>query len=200
MLRHLVEKPEDFVGAFMQLPIKLQALFVQAYQSYLFNRFLSERIKHGFSLNKAEVGDYVVNVERSGLPMVNIAKIASAETVAETNELIKAGRMRVALPLIGLKQKVSKGAMGQIESQILEEESVKTESFRVNAIPKIGGRGGLRAVVAAVKGFQLNAVSAYADAHGEREADLSFMLPRGSYATVLLREIMKPRNPISSGF
>jgi len=200
MLSHLVERPEDFVGAFRQLPIKLQALFVQAYQSYLFNRFLSERVKNGFSLNKAEVGDYVVNVERSGLPMVNTAKIASAETVAEANDLIKAGRMRVALPLIGLKQRVSQGAMGQIEKQILEEEGIETESFRVNAIPKISGRGGLRAVVAPVKGFKLNGISACAGNHGEHEADLSFMLLRGSYATVLLREIMKPCNPISSGF
>jgi tRNA pseudouridine13 synthase len=200
MLSHLVKRPENFVGAFRQLPIKLQALFVQAYQSYLFNRFLSERIKNGFSLNKAEVGDYVVNIERSGLPMVNTAKIASAETVAEVNELIKAGRMRVALPLIGLKHRVSQGAMGQIERRILEEEGIKTESFRVNAIPKISGRGGLRAVVAPVKGFKLNGISACAGNHGEHEADLSFMLLRGSYATVLLREIMKPRNPISSGF
>jgi tRNA pseudouridine13 synthase len=200
MLKHLVEYPEDFVGAFRQLPIKLQALFVQAYQSYLFNRFLSERIKNGFSLNRAEAGDYVVSVERSGLPMVNTAKIASAETVAETNELIKAGRMRVALPLIGLKQRLSQGAMGQIERHILEEEGAKTESFRANAIPKIGGRGGLRAVVAPIKDFKLQGISARADAHGEREADLSFMLLRGSYATVLLREIMKPRNPINSGF
>jgi tRNA pseudouridine13 synthase len=200
MLRHLVERPEDFVGAFRRLPIKLQALFVQAYQSYLFNRFLSERIKNGFSLNKAEVGDYVVSVERSGLPMVNTAKIVSAETVAEANELIKAGRMRVALPLIGLKQRVSQGAMGQIERQILEEEDIETESFRVNAIPKISRRGGLRAVAAPIKGFKLNGISACAGNHGECEADLSFMLLRGSYATVLLREIMKPRNPISSGF
>jgi tRNA pseudouridine13 synthase len=200
MLKYLVENPEDFVGAFRQLPIKLQALFVQAHQSYLFNRFLSERIKNGFSLNKAEVGDYVVSVERSGLPMVNTAKIASAETVAEANDLIKAGRMQVALPLIGLKQRPSQGAMGQIERQILEEEDVKAENFRVNAIPKISGRGGLRAVVAPIKGFKLNAVSVCAGNHGEREADLSFMLLRGSYATVFLREIMKPRNPIKAGF
>jgi len=200
MLRHLVKNPEDFVGAFRQLPIKLQALFVQAYQSYLFNRFLSERIKNGFSLNKAEVGDYVVRVERSGLPMFNTAKIASAETVAETNELIKAGRMRVALPIIGLKQRVSQGAMGQIEKQILEEEGIETKSFRVNAIPKIGRRGGLRAVAAPVNNFKLNGISACASNHREYEADLSFMLLRGSYATVLLREVMKPRNPISSGF
>jgi tRNA pseudouridine13 synthase len=200
MLKYLVENPEDFVGTFRQLPIKLQALFVQAHQSYLFNCFLSERIKNGFSLNKAEVGDYVVSVERSGLPMVNTAKIASAETVAEANDLIKAGRMQVALPLIGLKQRPSQGAMGQIERQILEEENVKAENFRVNAIPKISGRGGLRAVVATIKGFKLNTVSACAGNHEEREADLSFMLLRGSYATVFLREIMKPRNPIKAGF
>ena len=51
MLSYLVEKPDDFVGAFTRLPVKLQGLFVQAYQSYLFNRFLSERIKNGCSLN-----------------------------------------------------------------------------------------------------------------------------------------------------
>jgi len=200
MLSHLVENPEDFVGAFRQLPIKLQALFVQAYQSYLFNRFLSARIKNGFSLNKAEVGDYVVSVERSGLPMTNTAKRASAETVVEANNLVKAGRMRVALPLIGIKQRLSQGIMGQIEKQILEEENIKTENFRVNEISKIGGRGGLRAVVAPIKNFKLQSISASTDNHGEHEAELSFMLLRGCYATVLLREIMKPRNPISSGF
>jgi tRNA(Glu) U13 pseudouridine synthase TruD len=32
------------------------------------------------------------------------------------------------------------------------------------------------------------------------QAELSFMLLRGSYATVILREIMKPSNPITAGF
>ena len=47
ILAHLVEKPVDFVGALKRLPGKLQSLFVQAYQSHLFNRFLSERIRMG---------------------------------------------------------------------------------------------------------------------------------------------------------
>jgi tRNA pseudouridine13 synthase len=200
MLHHLVEKPEDFVGAFTRLPVKLQALFVQAYQSYLFNRFLSERVKSGFFLNKAEVGDYVVNVERSGLPMVNVAKVARTETVAEVNELVKAGRMRVALPLIGMKQKPSQGAMGQIERRILEEEVIQTENFRVNKISKISGRGGLRAVLTPVQSFALRSASVVTPDQNDSQADLSFMLLRGSYATVLLREIMKPENPIMTGF
>jgi tRNA pseudouridine13 synthase len=200
MLSHLVEKPDDFVGAFTRLPVKLQALFVQACQSYLFNRFLSERIKNGFSLNKAEVGDYVVNVERSGLPMVNVAKVVGAEAVTEVNELVKAGRMRVALPLIGIKQKPSHGAMGQIERQILEEESIQKENFRVNEISEISGRGGLRAVLATVQGFKLHSTAAFTPNQNDHQADLSFMLLRGSYATVLLREVMKPANPIKAGF
>jgi tRNA pseudouridine13 synthase len=200
MLSHLVEKPDDFVGAFTRLPVKLQALFVQAHQSYLFNRFLSERIKNGFSLNKAEVGDYVVNVERSGLPMVNVAKVVGAEAVTEVNELVKAGRMRVALPLIGIKQKPSHGAMGQIERQILEEESIQKENFRVNEISEISGRGGLRAVLATVQGFKLHSTAAFTPNQNDHQADLSFMLLRGSYATVLLREVMKPANPIKAGF
>jgi tRNA pseudouridine13 synthase len=200
MLSHLVEKPEDFVGAFKRLPVKLQALFVQAYQSHLFNRFLSERISNGFALNKAEVGDYLVNVERSGLPMIKTGKIACADALAETDALIRAGRMRIAIPLVGIKQRFSQGIMGQIEKQILEAESIKTENFRIDAIPKISGRGELRAIVSPIKNFKLRGISASADNPKEHQAELEFMLLRGSYATVLLREIMKPHNPISAGF
>jgi tRNA pseudouridine13 synthase len=78
MLNHLANNSDDFVGAFQKLPLKLQALFVQAHQSYLFNRFLSQRAKHGFALNEATEGDYVVGVERSGLPLTTVAKVATA--------------------------------------------------------------------------------------------------------------------------
>jgi len=200
MLSHLVEKPDDFVGAFKRLPIRLQELFVQAYQSYLFNRFLSERIRSGFSLIKAEVGDYVVSVERSGLPMIKTGKIAAADALAEADESVKAGKMRVALPLVGIKQLLSQGVMGQIEKQVLEAEGVRTENFRIDAIPEISGRGELRTVTAPIKNFKLRDISATADNPKENQAELEFMLLRGSYATVLLREIMKPRNPISAGF
>jgi tRNA pseudouridine13 synthase len=200
MLNHLVEKPDDFIGAFKRLPIKLQALFVQAYQSYLFNRFLSERIRNGFALNTAEVGDYMVNVERSGLPMIKTGKMADAATLAETNESIKTGKMRIALPLVGIKQRFSQGVMGQIEKQILEAEGIKTENFKIDAIPMISGRGELRAIVSPIKNFRVHNISRIADNLKEHQAELEFMLLRGSYATVLLREIMKPHNPISAGF
>ena len=199
MLNHLADKPDDFVGAFQRLPVKLQELFVQAHQSYLFNRFLSERIKHGYFLNMAEVGDLVVAVERSGLPLASTAKNVTAETVDDVNEQIKVGKLRLAIPLVGLRHQLSQGMMGQIEKKVLEEEEIKLENLRVNTLSRVGGKGGLRTTVTPIRDFKLQNVSA--DAGGKDcQAELSFMLLRGSYATVFLREIIKPENPITAGF
>ncbi len=199
MLCHLADYPEDFVGAFQQLPVKLQELFVQAHQSYLFNRFLSERIKRGYFLNKPEVGDFVVGVERSGLPVTKMAKMVTAETLAEINERVKSGKMRIALPIVGEKQKLSQGIMGEIEKQVLEEEEIDLESEQVNELSKVGGRGGLRTAITLIRDFKVKKVSTNEEGR-DSQAALSFMLLRGSYATVLLREIMKPSDPIDSGF
>jgi tRNA pseudouridine13 synthase len=199
MLSHLADNPDDFVGAFQRLPTKLQELFVQANQSYLFNRFLSARIKQGYSLNKAEVGDFVVGVERSGLPATKIAKIVTAETVTEINERVKVGRTRVALPIVGEKQMLSQGVMGQMEKEVLEEEGVNLDNLHVNELSKVGGRGGLRAAITLIKEFKVQNVSPI-DGSSVCQAELSFGLLRGSYATVLLREIMKPNDPLEAGF
>lgn len=198
MLSYLAENTDDFLGAFQRLPLKLQELFVQAYQSYLFNRFLSSRLKYGYALNKAEVGDYVVGVERSGLPLMKASKIVTSEMKETVNQQVKAGKMRVALPIIGLRQKLSENVMGQIERQILEQEEVKTEEFRVSPLLKITAKGGLRTIVTPVRDFKLNVSENMSEKAIHTE--LSFMLLRGCYATVLLREIMKPANPLTAGF
>jgi tRNA pseudouridine13 synthase len=200
MLKHLARKPEDFLGAFKRLPIKLRELFPQAYQAYLFNKFLSKRIADGFPLNKAEVGDYVVNVQRSGLPLLTMYKIVRAETLAEVNEAIKAGRMLLAFPLIGFKQKPSQGVQGEIERQILEEEGITPSNFKINFMSEISPKGELRTALTPIGNFQLKEISADSANPSKNMVKLSFMLHRGSYATILLREVMKPRNLLRAGF
>jgi tRNA pseudouridine13 synthase len=199
MLNHLADNPCDFVGAFQSLPLKLQALFVQAHQAYLFNRFLSGRIKDGLPLNEAVVGDYVVGVERSGLHLTSVSKIAAAENLAEVNSQIRSGRLRVALPIFGVKQKLSQGIMGKIERKVLEQEGVNAENFFVNVLSRTGGKGGLRTAVTPFKDFKLQGVSVNSD-DGTCQVKVSFMLFRGSYATVVLREIIKASDPITAGF
>jgi tRNA pseudouridine13 synthase len=200
MLHHLTENPNDFAGAFEQLPLKLQLLFVQAYQAQLFNRFLSERLRSGFSLNQAEVGDYVVSVERSGLPVPNTGKLVTADSFAVVNASVKAGKLRVALPLVGFGQRLSEGEMGRIEAEILKGEGVEPACFRVQELPRISGKGELRCIVSPIMDFKIEDISCDAESRRARRVRLSFMLLRGSYATMLLREIMKPLDPLTAGF
>ena len=64
MLNKLVVDPKDFVGALKELPKNLLTMFVYAYQSYLFNRILSERIRKKIPLNEAIVGDIVLPIRK----------------------------------------------------------------------------------------------------------------------------------------
>jgi tRNA pseudouridine13 synthase len=193
MLFHLSKKPGDFIGAFQKLPLKLQALFVQANQSYLFNRFLSERLKRGLPLDAAVVGDFVVGVERSGLPLPMVNKVVALESLDVVNAQVKSGKLRVALPIVGSKQKLSLGVMGEIEREVLAAEGIEDNPIRLNALSRAGGSGGLRAVLAPVREFKIQRVT-------DDAAQVSFILNRGCYATVVLRELIKPIDPIGAGF
>ena len=197
MLKYLNEKPNEYLKAFNVLPFKLQILFVQAYQSYLFNRFLSERIKAGLPLNKAEVGDFVVGVERTGLPMVNMPQIVTAQNQIKTNEALAVGKMRLALPIVGFKQKLSGGIMGELEQRVLQQEAVNLQNFNISINPRLGNRGSLRTVLTPVKDFKLVDNS---EGTNGLAVTIMFTLLRGCYATVLLREIIKPQNLITAGF
>jgi tRNA pseudouridine13 synthase len=156
-------------------------------------------VKYDLPLNEAVVGDYVVRVERSELPLTTVAKIVTAENLAEVNAQVKSGRLRVALPIFGVKQKLSQGIMGHIERKVLDQEKIEAENLHFNLISKMGGKGGLRTTITPIKDFKLQSVSENTDG-SECQAKVSFMLLRGSYATVILREIMKPSNPIAAGF
>ena len=60
ILNKLVVDSKDFVGSLKELPKNLLTMFVYAYQSYLFNKILSERIKRKLLINRAIVGDIVL--------------------------------------------------------------------------------------------------------------------------------------------
>jgi tRNA pseudouridine13 synthase len=163
----------DFIGAFHRLPKKLCQLFVQAYQSYLFNRFLSENIRRGLLQESPADYTYKLTIDNREYP---------------------------ALPLVGYQQTLSTGKQGEIEEKILEDEEVQLSSFKIPLMPVISSKGKLRTVVTPVKDFKMDASVEDEANMGKRKVTLSLSLMKGSYATVLLRELMKSENPIEAGF
>lgn len=173
MLSHLARHRNDFVGAFRRLPMKLCKLFVQAYQSFLFNKFLSARMKHEMPLNHVLNEDYTVKIANTAC---------------------------VALPLVGFHQSISAGRQGELEKEILEAENVKPNDFRFLQMPKISAPGRLRTALAFVNGLSFEKPTRNEANRSQWQIRIGFMLPKSSYATVLLREFMKPGNLVKAGF
>jgi tRNA pseudouridine13 synthase len=198
ILRHLGNYPNDFLGAFRRLSRSIRVLFVQAYQSYLFNRFLSERMNQGLPINKACAGDYVMALNEKGLP-VSGAKKAELGEIAQINKAIRLRQMTIAIPLVGYDQLTSDGSQGQIEADVLEQEKVSSEDFRCEGMPEVAVAGGLRPVITPLFDLDIHDMN-----EGNEGNSLSvrfgFTLRKGSYATVVLREFMKPKDLIKAGF
>jgi len=199
MLGHLAKQPRDFVGAFRELPLNLRKLFVQAYQSFLFNKFLSERIRRGISLNEAQIGDYVVKLEDHGLPTTEFMEV-TASSLQTVKKALDEGKMRVAIPLVGFRQSPSQGVQGEIEREILETENVNPQNFRISFMPEVSAAGELRTILAPAINLSVEEVSGDSANPSKRKTRLSFTLHRSAYATVLLREFTKSRNLVKAGF
>lgn len=52
LLNHLVKKPDDYAGAIRELPFNLQIMFVHAYQSWIYNKALSEAIRNRWTVEE----------------------------------------------------------------------------------------------------------------------------------------------------
>ena len=199
MLRRLIKYPTDFVGAFRELPRRLRKLFVQAYQSYLFNRFLSERIRRGIPLNRPQVGDYTLRLDEHGLPTEEWNQ-ATETNIQEIEAAVKEKKMCLAAPLIGPDQPPSKGVQGEIEQAILEAENVTQETFKLSFMPEATADGRVRAMLNPAWNLVLEEIAADTENEDNQMMKLGFSLNRGSYATVLLREFMKPQELIQAGY
>ncbi|WP_069808105.1 tRNA pseudouridine(13) synthase TruD [Vulcanisaeta thermophila] len=186
VLRHLASNPRDYVNALRKLPTELLRLFVESYQSYLFNLALSIRIERGLPLNEALDGDSVVLLDEHGLPTRHVINVNESMR-DRVNQLIARGRAAVIGHLLGYGVRIYPGSQGDAELKVMKEEGVEPGMFRIRQIPRASVRGGFRPL--SVKPLIIN----YSVGNGT--LTINFRLPRGNYATVLLREFMKSKNP-----
>jgi len=199
MLRHLARYPSDYVGAFRTLPRRLRKLFVQGYQSYLFNRFISERMQRGIPLDEPQVGDYTIKLDEHGLPTEEWSQ-ATEMNIQTVKDAVREGKLCVAAPLVGPDLPPSKGIQGEIEQKILEDENVAPENFKIPFMPEATAEGRVRAVLNPVWNLQQEEIAEDKENEGKQMMKLGFTLNRGSYATVVLREFMKSQNLIEAGY
>jgi len=183
MMHYLVKHPEDYVNALRQLPKNLLMMFIHAYQSYLFNKILSERIRSGLPLNESLIGDAVLPVDKDNLPDQKNLIMVEKENQEKINKKIKENKAFVSGAVFGAETKFADGEQGEIERKIIEKENVKKEDFIISEMPELSSKGVRRALLAPLKKIDYDVK--------DNTVTLNFELLKGSYATCLLREFMK---------
>lgn len=170
LLQRLVKQPDDWEKAFRAVHPRLKKLYLSAFQSFLFDRLLDGRLDR---LDEVVDGDVAYKHDNGACFLVTDA---AAEAVrAEAFEISPTG------PLFGCKMKEPEGKVLELERQVLDMEGLSLESFNLT--------GGLR-MEGERRPLRVPLMEPTAEWDGEGLV-LEFGLPRGSYATAVLREVMK---------
>lgn len=164
-------KPKSVEALVNSIPHRLRRLYLSAYQAHLFNRVLETRMPH---LGKLLEGDIAVKHSNSAPFLVEKPTIEQPR--ADALEISPSG------PIFGYKMRRPSGDVRKLETSVLADDGIRFEKFRkVAGIRLPGTRRPLRMPI------QLHEVSTVGNHVG---ICLSFTLPAGGYATVVLDELL----------
>jgi tRNA pseudouridine13 synthase len=181
---HLSQKPGDHVGALRTIPIPIRRLLVNSYQAYLFNLALSRAFAEGVDISFARSGDNWAQLKEGGLSVGRVHGVKE--------EVPHGGQTAPLIQIVGYGYRNYGSRFDGAVAEVMQEEGVVPASFYIKEAEEMSNEGGFRpaALLCADLSFERE----------DRGFVLEFSLGKGEYATVLLREVLKPEDPRSAGF
>ncbi|MBW2971998.1 tRNA pseudouridine(13) synthase TruD [Candidatus Woesearchaeota archaeon] len=128
--RHLKEKPNDFVGAMKELPLKTRLMHVHAYQSWLWNSVVSEYLQCKYDVVKVPYSLGELCFPRVPVP-----------------------EMRV--PIVGFGSEKGAPEIENILKELMKKEGITQRDFVIRSMPEISSEGGIREMTAEVKELKI---------------------------------------------
>ena len=183
MVFHLKQNPGDWAGAIAELPSGLQMMFTHAYQSYLFNLILSERMARDMPLNSPVEGDTVIPLDADGVPVHEEPARVTSRNIRLVERQIQRGRACIAGSVFGSDGMLSEGDMGDIERAVIESRKLEPQDFVVPGLPHCSAAGDWRELLCRYSDLKVS--------YAPGSYTASFYLTKGNYATCLMRELLK---------
>jgi len=149
----------------------LSRFLVSSYQSSLCNSYLAKRVESG-QFSRILKGDIAKKYATGGLFMVENTQ---AEQLRYDSKEIS-----FTAPMYGSRMMMARGEAGRLEEQVLEEAGMTMEN-----LAKSGASGTRRLGRLLVNDMEVRACD------GGDAIMTGFSLPKGAFATTVLREIMK---------
>ncbi|MBI2668251.1 tRNA pseudouridine(13) synthase TruD [Candidatus Woesearchaeota archaeon] len=169
---YLQRHPADYVGALKKIPLRLLRLYVNAYQSYLWNETLAAFL------------------EKYGTAPKKITNSHGSLVFVDDTEKFK----DLEIPLIGFTTINTIPEIQAIINTIVTKENITYSDFIIKAIPEISAEGELRPAFVEVTDLKIGNLEDDDLHHGKKKIRVSFTLPKGSYATMLIKDLLNHQN------
>jgi tRNA pseudouridine13 synthase len=194
MLNKLIQNPQDFIGAFKELPKNLLLMFINSYESLIFNKILSERIRRQIPIHQAIVGDVIFPIKKN--VVTNEIIPVKESNIDKVNTQISKKKAVVTGLLVGYDTVFADGEMGEIEHSVIDSQKINPLDFIIPEVPFLSSSGSRRPLLALITFLEW---TLHIDelSQEQQALNLQFELQKGCYATSFLREIMKSNNPRS---
>jgi tRNA pseudouridine13 synthase len=192
LIQYLLDHPNDYEGAINNLPSYLIKLIISSFQSYLFNKILSLRIQDGFSLFNPVKGDVISILDDINGQITQVKYKYGGSYDKFLKEAINLNRASIVIPLIGYDTDLDEYPFVKpLLIKILQMEKLNPEIFNHELLKTHDFKGSFRSML--LKPKDLNLINIEQDElfQNKLKVKIECSLSKGSYATMLLRELMK---------
>jgi len=197
VFEHLAKRPDDFAGAFFFVSSRLRLIHLYAFQSHVWNRAVAAFLRSELPLERRGVLDGV-----EGPLVTHLADPPPGFAAQATFRLPGEGLEDVTDP---------------VQREWLEEalagERMVADQFRIEGVSGFRLKGEDRALIVVPRHLRVRPPEEDAMNPGTRLVRVRFELPRGSYATLVVKRLFAaapgevtargrtrpPRGPVSNG-
>jgi tRNA pseudouridine13 synthase len=187
VMQELMKQPGEFKRAVSRITPRLLTLMVHAYQSFLFNKLLSQRVRNGLSHVIPEPGDFLIALDETHSGRDAWLYVTEA-TLEERLKQVSDMKYALALPSPGYATHLPPTKQSEMLKELLRNEEITFKDFRDPQMRSIDAPGGLHRTSISLSDWEASTTS--------EGLLVKFTLRKGSYATVVLRELMK-NHPIN---
>jgi tRNA pseudouridine13 synthase len=178
LVDRLVDHPEDYKGAVERLKPELRGLYLSAWQSHLWNKMLADWLRQHVPAGNL----FSMKLRMGAFP---IPRTIPADVLPEWKLL--------QLPLPSARLKIEPSApWAEIVEKVMDEEGVSLEDMKLRGFRRPFFSKGNRAAVVLPEGLTSSSEPDELNV-GKVKLLLKFDLPRGCYATMIVKRLAQVR-------